>query len=77
MMSTHALIEVQDRGVLGELYWHVYMDIMHFPFKAIHLYSTIHFIEKQFTALTAKVTSMTRNVLRTIVGSKRSNNHEE
>jgi hypothetical protein len=77
MMSSYALIDVQDRGVLGKLCWHIYMDILHFPFKAILFYSTIHFIEKQFATLTAKATSTTRNAPRTIVGSKRSNNHEE
>jgi hypothetical protein len=76
-MSAYALIDVQDRGVLGKLCWHIYMDILHFPFKAILLYSTIHFIEKQFATLTAKATSTTRNAPGTIVGSKRSNNHEE
>jgi hypothetical protein len=77
MMSAYALIDVQDRGVLGKLCWHIHMDILHIPFKAILLYSTIRFIEKQFATLTAKATSTTRNAPRSIVGSKRSNNDEE
>jgi hypothetical protein len=76
-MSPYVSIDVQDRGVLGNCCWHVYMDISHFPFKTVLLYSSIHLIEKQFATLTAKATSTTRKALETIVGSKRSKNHEE
>ena len=77
IMSPYATADVQDQVVLGNLCQHLYMDIRHFLFKAILLYSGIRFIEKHFAALTAKATSTTRKASGTIDGSKRSNNHEE
>ncbi len=70
-MSPYAAIDMQVRGLLGNLCQHLYMDNLHFPFKAILLYCDIHFIEKkQLAALTAKATSTTRKELGTIYTSK-------
>jgi hypothetical protein len=69
-MSPYAAIDMQVRGLLGNLCQHLYMDNLHFPFKAILLYCDIHFIGKQFAALTAKTTSTKRKELWTIYTSK-------
>jgi hypothetical protein len=76
-MRAYTAIDIQVIGLIGNVCQHVYMDILHFPFKAILLYSGIHFIEKQFAALAAKATSTTRKAPEAIVGSKRSNNHDD
>lgn len=76
MMSAYATVEVRDPSVLGNCCWHVYMEILYFPFKAILLYNNTHFIEKQFDDLTAKATPWQEKTPGTIAGFKRSKKHE-